>query len=171
MRKLLVYIANLTEAHRASIMKAAARQGFEAVFCDSREEALPEAGDAEIILSADPALVCEARALKWMCVSFAGVEPFLSPGAFANPGALLSNSSGAYGVTIAEHIVMVTLELMRRRGDYADIVARREWTRNLPVTAIRGCRGWSAPSDPAAIHAGRRCPGIPAGGASAPASP
>lgn len=140
MRKLLVYIANLTEAHRASIMKAAARQGFEAVFCDSREEALPEAGDAEIILGADPALAGVARALKWMCVSFAGVEPFLSPGAFANPGALLSNSSGAYGVTIAEHIAMVSLEIMRRQLDYNRVVAARDWVRDLPVRSIYGTR-------------------------------
>ena len=75
-----------------------------------------------------------------MCCAFAGVEPFLLPGAFANPRALLTNASGAYGVTIAEHIVMVTLELMRRQMDYNRIVAAREWVRDLPIRSVRGSR-------------------------------
>ena len=33
---------------------------------------------------------------------------------YPHPGVLLSNSSGAYGITIAEHIIMVTLMLLRR---------------------------------------------------------
>ena len=136
MSKLLVYVARLTEAHRAALSKAAASHGLEAVFCNSREDALREAADAEIILSHDPALPGAAPGLKWMCCAYAGVEPFLPDAAYANPAALLSNSSGAYGVTIAEHIVMVTLELMRRQLDYDKVVARHGWLRTLPVTLL-----------------------------------
>ena len=75
-----------------------------------------------------------------MCCAFAGVEPLLVPGAFANPEALLTNASGAYGVTIAEHVVMVTLEIMRRQADYNRVVAAREWVRDLPIRSIRGSR-------------------------------
>lgn len=140
MSKLLAYVARLTEAHRAALSKAAASHGLEAVFCDSREDALREAADAEIILSHDPALPGVAPGLKWMCCAYAGVEPFLPDAAYANPAALLSNSAGAYGVTIAEHIVMVTLELMRRQLDYDQVVARRGWLRTLPIHSIHGSR-------------------------------
>lgn len=140
MKKLLVYTANLTDAHREAISSAAQAKGYAVAFCDSLDGAMAEAADAEIILSPEPALVGVARALKWVCVSYAGVEPFLPASAYANPEAVLTNSSGAYGVTIAEHIVMVTLELMRRQMDYNRVVAERRWVRDLPIRSIRGSR-------------------------------
>ena len=39
------------------------------------------------------------------------------PDLFANPDCLLTNSN-VYGVTIAEHVVMVTLMLLRRMPEY-----------------------------------------------------
>lgn len=140
MKKILIFTPRLTVGNRRDITEAAEKNGYAAVFCDGDDAALREAGDAEIILSADPALSRVAPKLKWMCCAFAGVEPFLLPGAFANPGALLTNASGAYGVTIAEHIVMVALELMRRQPDYNRIVAARQWVRDLPIRSIMGSR-------------------------------
>ena len=116
MKKIMVRIAQLTPAHRAAILEAAERQGYAVVFCESKAQSLAEAADAEIIFAGNPALLKAAPRLKWMCVPSAGVEPHLSPEIYASPEAILTNSSGAYGVTIAEHIVMVALELMRR-GD------------------------------------------------------
>ena len=140
MKKILVFTPRLTDGNRRDIRDAAKAYSYSVVFCDDADAALREANDAEIILSADPALPKAAPALEWMCCAFAGVEPYLLPGAFANPRALLTNASGAYGVTIAEHIVMVALELMRRQTDYNRIVAAREWVRDLPIRSIRGSR-------------------------------
>jgi phosphoglycerate dehydrogenase-like enzyme len=140
MKKILVYTPRLSDSNRRDIRDAAEAYGVGVVFCDDADAALREANDAQIILSADPALPKAAPALEWMCCAFAGVEPMLLPGAFANPRALLTNASGAYGVTIAEHIVMVTLELMRRQMEYNRIVAAREWVRDLPIRSIRGSR-------------------------------
>lgn len=53
---------------------------------------------------------------------------------------MLSNSSGAYGLTISEHILMVTLMLLRRMPDFQDIVRRREWVQELPMRSIYGSR-------------------------------
>lgn len=69
----------------------------------------------------------------------AGVDPVLKPGVLPD-GCLLSNSSGAYGVTIAEHLVMVTLMLVRRYPEYAEIIRRHEWKNNLPLRSIKGSR-------------------------------
>ena len=41
-------------------------------------------------------------------------------------GIILTGSSGAYGVTIAEHIVMILLEVMRRRPDYIRLKEERK---------------------------------------------
>ena len=140
MGKLLINVTQLNEAHRAQIAAAAAAHGYEAVFCDTGEAALAAAPEAEIILAANPALPKAAPKLRWLCLTSAGADQYLSPEMYASPEALLSNSSGAYGVTISEHTVMVTLELMRRQQEYTDVVNRRDWVRTLPIRSIRGSR-------------------------------
>lgn len=139
-RKLIVSFAQFTPQQREAIRTAAARHGFEALFFDREADALPHAGEAEILLTASLLLPRHAPALRWLCTPFAGVDHLTEPNAFASPDAVLTNSSGAYGVTIAEHIVMVTLELLRRQQEYTQIICRRDWVRNLPIRAIRGSR-------------------------------
>ena len=55
---------------------------------------------------------------------------------FANPDCLLTNSN-VYGVTIAEHVVMVTLMLLRRMPEYEAIVREHSWSNQLPIRSIR----------------------------------
>lgn len=141
MRKILVDIPQLNEKHRADIEAAAKRHGFMAAFTGGvKPRAMAEAADAEIIFGPNPALPGVAAALQWLCVPSAGAEAYLSPALYANPDAALTNSSGAYGVTISEHIVMVTLELMRRQMEYNELVASRRWRRDLSIRSIRDSR-------------------------------
>jgi phosphoglycerate dehydrogenase-like enzyme len=51
---------------------------------------------------------------------------------------MLTNSSGAYGLAISEHIIMVTLLLMRRMPEYFKVVEERGWTRDLKIRSIKG---------------------------------
>ncbi|MDO5328160.1 MAG: D-2-hydroxyacid dehydrogenase [Clostridia bacterium] len=152
-RKLVVMLPHLSSVHQNQILAAAQAHGFEACFFDSAEAALSSVADAEIIFGQAPELARHAPRLQWLCSPFAGVDRFTQPGAFLSPDAVLTNSSGAYGVTIAEHIVMVALEMMRRQTEYNEIVSRRDWTRNLPVRSIKNSRitllgtgdiGWEA---------------------------
>ena len=139
-RSLIVVIPDLPERHKARIRAAAENNGFVCRFFDSPSESLPFLGDAEVIVGSDPALSRNAPKLRWICSHFAGTDLFMAPDAFANPSALLTNSSGAYGVTIAEHVLMVLLEILRRQPEYSAHIARREWVRRLPVRAILGSR-------------------------------
>ncbi len=139
-RRLLVNIVQLTDAQRAAISAAAERRGFEAVFCDDMPSALAAAGEAEIIFALDAGLIGAAPGLKWVCTPNAGVEQYIKPALLDREGVMLTNSAGAYGVTISEHIVMVTLDMMRRMGDYQALVRDRGWRRDLPVRSIRDCR-------------------------------
>ena len=141
MERNLVVVLPVTEAkHRERILAAAVRHGFSVQFFANGQEALPELSKAEVVLGQSAFLAQNAPKLRWLCTPSAGVDQFLGGGVFAAPDALLSNSSGAYGVTIAEHIVMVTLELMRRQMEYNGIVSRREWRRDLPIRSIHGSR-------------------------------
>ena len=139
-RKMIVAIGALKEKHRCLIRAAAERQGFAVSFYNSDAEALPHLADAEIVFGQSDALAKNSPVLRWLCTPSAGVNQFSGEGVFASKDAVLTNSSGAYGVTIAEHIVMVTLEMLRRQQDYNDFVARRHWQRDLPVRSIKNSR-------------------------------
>ena len=139
-RKLVVVNPALEARHFDQIRAAAEKHGFEALFFREDEEALPHLGGAEIVFGQSAALAKSSPALRWLCTPSAGVNQFAAPDAFASPDAVLTNSSGAYGVTIAEHIVMLALELLRRQMDYNAIVQRREWIRDLPVRSLKGSR-------------------------------
>ena len=138
--KLVAVLPGLSEGQRNRIRAAAAQHGFEALIFEEEGSALPFLADAEIVLGQSPILAQRSPRLRWLCTPSAGVDHLLREGVFASPDAVLTNSSGAYGVTIAEHTVMVILESLRRQGDYREIVARRAWRRDLPVRSIKGSR-------------------------------
>ena len=139
-RLLVVCVPELLPEQTARIRSVAEQAGFSVRFLDAVPEDGAELREAEVILGSDPALSRQAPRLRWLCTSFAGVNQFMSPDAFANPDALLTNSSGAYGVTIAEHLIMVTLMALRRQIEYNRIVANRQWIRRLPMRSIHGSR-------------------------------
>ena len=141
MKKIAVMEDFLTPEHRKRVLAAAEKHGF-AVDFYGRGKAPAEGLDQyEIIYGwCEPGDLKRATALKWYCCGFAGVDLLSDDGLYANPDVMLSNSSGAYGLTISEHILMVTLMLLRRMPDFQDIVRRREWVQELPMRSIYGSR-------------------------------
>lgn len=139
-RGICVYLEFLTPAHKAQIEKAAQETGFSVHFfdLDQFEEARACLQHCEVLYAHDLALLKAAPpSLRWYCCSFAGVDIYCkAPSVFANPQCLLTNSSG-YGVTIAEHVVMVTLMLLRRMPEYEAVVCQHSWSRQLSIRSIR----------------------------------
>lgn len=139
-RDICIYQEFLTDAHRAQIQKAADAAGFVPHFftLEQFEEAKACVQHCEVLYAHTPELLRAAPAtLKWYCCSFAGVDPYCrDPSIFANPQCLLTNSN-VYGVTIAEHVVMVTLMLLRRMPEYEETVRNRSWPDQLPIRSIR----------------------------------
>ena len=139
-RNICIYQEFLREAHKDQISRAAAEAGFVPHFftLDQFEEAKACLQDCEVLYAHSPELLRTAPAsLKWYCCSFAGVDPYCKdPTLFANPDCLMTNSN-VYGVTIAEHVVMVTLMLLRRMPEYIEIVRNHGWSNQLAVRSIR----------------------------------
>ena len=139
-RNICIYQEFLTDAHQAQIRKTAEELGFVPHFftLDQFEEAKACVQDCEILYAHSPKLLRAAPAtLQWYCCSFAGVDPYCKdPAIFANPDCVLTNSN-VYGVTIAEHVVMVTLMLLRRMPEYEEIIGNRSWSNQLPIRSIR----------------------------------
>lgn len=139
-RKMAVILQELTETQRERIRAAAEGYGFEVCFLNAPKDDPLYVNEAEVLFGHLPQVARTSKELKWICTPFAGVDQFLAPDAFANPEAALTNSSGAYGVTIAEHTVMMLLDILRRQPDYRRIVAAHEWRRDLTVRSIKGSR-------------------------------
>lgn len=141
MKKIAVMEDFLTPERRKRVLAAAEKHGF-AVDFYGRGKAPAEGLDQyEIIYGwCEPGDLKRATGLKWYCCGFAGVDLLSDDGLYANPDVMLSNSSGAYGLTISEHILMVTLMLLRRMPDFQDIVRRREWVQELAMRSIYGSR-------------------------------
>ena len=138
--KIVVVHKCLDPDSRVAIEKAAAKYGCSVEFYVTEEEAIPHLADADILYGQGNALLAAAPNLKWFCSLSAGVEGYLAPGVIDPEKTLLSSSSGAYGVTISEHIVMVTLMLLRQQMAYNEIIRGRKWVRSLPVRSIRDSR-------------------------------
>ena len=139
-RDLCVYLEFLTEAHKEQICRTAEDAGFTPHFfdLDQFEEAKACLQHCEVLYAHSPELLRTAPpSLKWYCCSFAGIDPYCKdPRLFANPDCLMTNSN-VYGVTIAEHVVMVTLMLLRRMPEYEAIIRNRSWSNQLAVRSIR----------------------------------
>ena len=86
-------------------------------------------------------VIAGARNLKWYASCWAGVDRFCRDDLYQNPDCLLTNASGAYGTTIAEHSVMVSLMLLRRQMEYTEIIREGDW-RVLPggIHSLHGAR-------------------------------
>lgn len=118
MRKLTGVLDFATEEEKRMICDTARECGFEAKLYDTPKEADGHVSDCEILLCRTPELIPQAKKAKWIASTNAGVDPYLKPGVMTDDSQILTNSAGAYGVTISEHIIMMTLMLLKRLPEY-----------------------------------------------------
>ena len=146
----------LNEAAIRKIADAAEKYGYDITFYNAAEDASGKVSDGEVIFCTNPRLLAEMPALKWCHTASAGADKFIATGLFGTSadrgrelsvdssvsgntsGAILTNSSGAYGRAISEHIIMVSLMLLRRIPEYEKMIDNREWKQHLPVRSIAG---------------------------------
>ena len=139
-RNLCVVQDFLTEAHKARIREAAERTGFTPHFFTTAELDAAKAclQSCEVIYAQRKDLAEAAPAtLGWYAASSAGVDAYCEPGLFKNPDCLLT-AANVYGVTIAEHVIMVTLMLLRRMPYYETDIRERRWSVPVDILSIRG---------------------------------
>ena len=133
----------LTDAHKAQITAAAEAAGMVPHFFTTAQtqEAKDCLQSCEVLYAGSPDLLRAAPAsLKWYCAASAGVDVYCKDDSlFANPDCLLTNSN-AYGVTIAEHTVMVTIMLLRHMPAYVEGARLHQWLPPRPVRSIHGGR-------------------------------
>ena len=138
--KLVVSIRNITEEQWNSILETAAAHGWTAEFYADEDKAAQAALDAEVVFADSPKFVTNSDTVRWIISPSAGVNHFTRSDAFRAKDIMLSNSSGAYGVTISEHIIMAALTMMRYIPEYEAEIKSRNWTRGITLKSIKNCR-------------------------------
>ena len=103
--KVIVLSRVLQDRHIEKIKKTAVEVGAAVCFVENEEDIPDGFSDAEVLYGFGMGYARKNPALKWLCVPSAGVDYLMDESAFANEDCLLTNSSGAYGVTIAEHMI------------------------------------------------------------------
>lgn len=137
-----VIIDFLNENYARQIEAAADRHGYTVRYYPDSASAVGNADECEILFGhCSQKVIASAKSLKWFCCCWAGVDRFCRDELYQNPECILSNSSGAYGVTISEHLVMTALMLLRRQPEYTEIIREGGW-RVLPggIRSLYDCR-------------------------------
>jgi phosphoglycerate dehydrogenase-like enzyme len=138
--KIIVLNKSLKEGHIDKIRKTAERIGAEVFFGKDESEIPAEFSSADVLYGFGMETAKKSKDLKWLCVPSAGVDYLMKPGCFANEECLLTNSSGAYGVTIAEHMIAVSLMMMRNMTVIHEESLRGEWGSPRPQRSLKDCR-------------------------------
>lgn len=138
--KLLVINDLLDQQHFDRIRQEAEKLGLETAFYGKENEIPQSDYDAEIIYGFAPSVARTNKKLRWLCVPWAGVDSIMKPGYFANEGCLLSNSAGAFGVAIAEHMIAAALVMMRQFGKFIEAKHERTWLPPIPQRSLKDCR-------------------------------
>ena len=138
--KILV-INNQLEQKQLELIKTAADEVNATVHFYTSDADIPESDfDADIIYGFAPSIVKTSRTLKWLCVPWAGVDSIMAPDYFANTDCLLTNSAGAYGVSIAEHMIAVSLVMMRCLNEFMEETRNGQWLKPRPQKSLKDCR-------------------------------
>ncbi|MBE6990711.1 MAG: D-2-hydroxyacid dehydrogenase [Ruminococcaceae bacterium] len=140
MRYIAVFAKFLTEAHRRALDETAGRCGFAADYYDAFQEVPPEKLDLyEVIYGkVSPRRLRLFPNLRWLCLDSAGADAYLQDAVYPDSSVVLSNSSGTYGVTVAEHMLMLTLMILRQMPVFQRSTAAHEWHAPLPVRTLSG---------------------------------
>ena len=138
--KILVINNMLEQKHLEQIKSVADSLGHEVFFYTAEAEIPQNNFDADIIYGFAPSIVKTSKNLKWLCVPWAGVDSLMVPGYFANEDCLLTNAAGAYGVSIAEHMIAVSLVMMRRLDEFMAETRSGQWKLPRPQKSLKDCR-------------------------------
>lgn len=140
MSRLIVVSEPLPEEKLIRLKEYAAELGFDVIYETDRNKAESLTGRAEIFFGIMNPKNDVPENLKWLCLPLAGVNDYTSKHEFTSGRCMLSCSSGAYGVTIAEHLVMLTLMLLRRMPEYAEDRKNGVWRNDRPLRSVYDSR-------------------------------
>ena len=108
------------------------------VTAERREDLRPEdLADAELYAGwVSPELVCKMPRLRFVQLFSAGADRF----GWLPEGITLANAYGAYGDSIAEHMLTTTLMAMKRMPEYLHMQDRKGWELLTDIIRLEGSK-------------------------------
>lgn len=141
MKRIAVVGRNFRPRNLQKLRDTAASCGFSVDFYAENMLSPELAAQYEVLYGLPtPKLLPLMTNLKWFHSAAAGVDAYVKEGLYVDPNAVLTNSAGAYGATISEHIIMVILMLLRQYPYFDEIVRARNWVQEVPMRSIAGSR-------------------------------
>lgn len=138
-RKILVAVP-ATEEQKEYLSKRASECAEPVTFVYKlAKEAGPEdVKDVDAVIGNVPAKVlASAEKLDWLQLNSAGANPYDKPGALKE-GVKLTTATGAYGLTVSEHMLALTMMLVRKLDLYGKKQRMHDWSYCGQVTSVEG---------------------------------
>ena len=108
----------------------------EFVYTSIEEATLEQVLWADVIFgNVNPGLVAQAEHLQWIQLNSAGTDDYCKPG-ILKPGTLLTNATGAYGLTVSESMVAMSFMLCRKMDLYLRNQVNHQWQSEGCVSSI-----------------------------------
>lgn len=138
--KVIILNNALNDKHKETINSVIKKIGAEVCFVEAENEIPEYFMDSEVLYGQGVTYAKTNKNLKWLAVTSAGVDFLMKPDSFANKECILTNASGSYGVSIAEHIIAVSLMMMRRLDYTFNETLRSVWCSPQPQKSLKDCR-------------------------------
>ena len=139
-KKNILVTIPVTEEHKEYLQEMASEGG---ALCSFRyipgkqvsEENVREAN--AIIGNLSPELIQKAEALEWFQLNSAGADQYTKPGVLPEK-TILTNTTGAYGLAVSEHMIAMTFDLIRRFNQYHRNQSIHQWKSMGNIISVEG---------------------------------
>lgn len=139
-KKILVALSKTEDRHK-QIYTDAVQGG--SVPCEIRFVKTEDVTEADLagvngvigFLQAD--LLKAAKDLEWIHLSWSGVDAFIKPG-LLDESVVVCNARGAHGLAVSEHMVALTMTLVRRLYQYRDNQTKHIWNMEGETISVEG---------------------------------
>ncbi len=123
------------EACHKEILEAAA-PGAKFVYRAPSAVTPEDLSEATILIGGAPSKLCHhAKKLEWYQCNASGPDAYLKEGVL-RPEAIVTSATGAYGLAVPEHMLAMTLMLIKNLHLYRDAQKTHEWKSKGKVTSI-----------------------------------
>ncbi|MCD7716518.1 MAG: D-2-hydroxyacid dehydrogenase [Lachnospiraceae bacterium] len=136
--KRILTVIPMTEEQRTRLEAAMPDSSF--VYAEAEKVTQEQVRDADIILGNVPvSMLSQAEHLEWLHLNTAGFEQYSVPGVL-RAGTLLTNSTGAYGKAVSEHLFVMALAIQKRLPAYRDNQRNHIWRDEGEVVSMSDAR-------------------------------
>lgn len=132
--KKILTVIPMTQQQKERLEHAA--KGAEIIYTEIPHVTREQVQAANIILgNVPPEMIQESENLEWIHLNSAGFDAYVSEGILRKE-TILTNSSGAYGKAVSEHMFAMLLAMQKKLHLYRDDQKKHIWGDNGEVTSI-----------------------------------